>query len=159
MNQERYNSCIKDCELTRVTTNKINAEVFKRIEPSKKSNVNISFKPRATYVDDSTIESTINAEIEGFPRANAKNPSWRIDVKVSANFSVPCESERCLSETELNTFATRQGLVTLLPYLRSVVSHISSECGLGAITLPLVKFPMINTEQEASGKKAQTKKS
>ncbi len=150
MNLERYNSCIKNCELLGIASDKIYVEVFNRIGPSKNSSIKISYKPRATYVEDSVIESTIDAEIEGFPRANARNPSWHIEVKVSANFSVPCLDKQPLSEEELSTFATRQGLTTLLPYLRSIVSHLSSESGLGAITLPLVKFPAKNTYPKAS---------
>ena len=150
MNHQRYNSCIKECELLGIASNKVHAEVFNRVEPSKKSNVNISYKPRAAYdVDESIIESTLFAEIEGFPRANAKSPSWRIEVDISARFSVPCGSNDCLlSDEELKIFSMRQGLVTLLPYLRSVVSHLSSECGLGTISLPLVKFPARNSDPE-----------
>jgi len=155
MNHERYNSCIKDCELLGIASDKINAEVFSRVDPSKNCNITISYKPHASYVEDSIIQSTLEAEIEGFPRANSKHPSWRIDVKVSAGFSMPHEDKKCLSEEELITFSSRQGLSILLPHLRSIVSHVASECGLGSIILPLVKFPAKNTTPELPAETAK----
>lgn len=145
-----YNECIKNCELVEIFTAKIYGEVFSRTKPTKNSEMQISVDPSAIRVDDNTVHTTLSAKIDGFKSAKANKASWNIEVKVVAVFSI--DEQHLTSEDDLNLFANRQGVLTLMPYLRSEVSSLSSNIGLGAITLPLIKFfPTLSENLESIG--------
>ena len=138
-----YNECIKQCDLDSVYTDKLYAEVFDRSSPKKNAELQIGVESKAILSNETTIEISLEAKVDGFLNSKSKNTAWTIEAKVIAIFTM---QEICkLTEENLDLFARRQGVITLLPYLRSAVSSLSTDTGLGPITLPLIKlFPKLS---------------
>lgn len=148
-NTALYNKCIESCDLESAYTDKLYGEVFDRASPKKNAELQIKVDTSAKHKNDTTIEASLDAKLNGYLSAKAKNAAWTIEAKVIAIFTI--EEECTLSDEELELFASRQGVLTLMPYLRSAVSSLSTDIGLGPITLPLMKlFPTLSEHTPAS---------
>jgi len=142
-----YNECIKNCALESIYSDKIYGEVFNRSTPTKTAEYEISLDPSAKQTNETTIEAVLETKLSGFLRAKATKPAWVIEARVVAIFSIDEKTE--LSDECVELFSTRQGVLTLLPYLRAAVSSLSTDIGIGPITLPLMKlFPKLHEEPE-----------
>lgn len=140
-----YNRCIKNCDLENIYSNKLYGEVFNRGAPTKSAEFQISLEPSAVRVEETKIEASLYAKIDGYLKANAKKPAWTIEARIIAVYIV--DEKDLLSDEDRQLFASRQGVITLLPYLRSVVSSLSTDIGIGPITLPIMKFfPTLHEE-------------
>jgi len=148
-NKTLYNECINQCDLESVYTDKLYGEVFDRSSPKKNAELQISVEPKAILTGETIIEASLEAKLGGFLSSKSKTTAWTIEAKVVAIFTM---GETCkLTEEDLNLFANRQSVLTLLPYLRSAVSSLSTDIGLGPITLPLMKlFPKLSEQALAS---------
>lgn len=135
INVSKYNKCIEHCELESVDINKVNIEVFKRIAPGKNSQIEIDFETSAEQ-QDNTIHAFLTGMIEGKHKPSDKKPAWAIEIKLQAAYQIPEHIQ--LSQEELSVFSSRQAVLTLVPYMRANVCSYAAQCGLGAITLPLI---------------------
>lgn len=111
-----------------------------------KANMDIDFGHSIAVRDK---EAQVGLRCMLFRKAKKEDKPFHLEVQMTGIFEFQSESEG----EELNNILKHQGINILFPYLRALISNITSNSGLPPIILPLININQLihNQVERAEG--------